>query len=293
MAARPAALLRLLPLALLLPIGAPARPPAPPAFRAERLEAGGVHVRALRAGEAETTVVFLHGYAESLVSWRPVLDRVAPGHRVLALDLPGFGLSDKPAGPYDVRAQAARLRPLLAAEGRPLVLVGHSMGGAVALALAADGTLPVAAVALVAPAGFGLSEAATPLQASGAASLLAAVAPLALPVHAPDWLAEPETAMAYEPALDPAYHRAARAALRDVEFGALDALARDVRAPVLLVWGRLDPTTPHAGSTRLLASLPCARLASLDRAFHRPHQAQADTVAALLLDFLGDPRCDG
>ncbi|HEX5632894.1 MAG TPA: alpha/beta fold hydrolase, partial [Gemmatimonadales bacterium] len=155
---------RLAPLVLLLPTeGRGGHVPAP--HRAERLASGGVHVRALRAGEGDTTVVFLHGYAESLVSWREVIDHVAPHHRVLALDLPGFGLSDKPSGPYDVAAQAARLRPLLAAEGRPLVLVGHSMGGAVALALVADGALPVTRLVLVSPAGFGLSEAAAPLQA--------------------------------------------------------------------------------------------------------------------------------
>jgi pimeloyl-ACP methyl ester carboxylesterase len=282
--------LRLTPLVLLLPTEGPGGHVGAP-YRAERVETGGVHVRALRAGRGDTTVVFLHGYAESLVSWREVIGRVAPRHRVLAVDLPGFGLSDKPPGRYDVAAQAARLRPLLAAEGRPLVLVGHSMGGAVALALAAGDALPVSRLVLVAPAGFGLSDAAAPLQASGAARVLAALAPLALPVHAPDWLDEGREARSYAPALDPAYHHAARSALRDTDFGALDSLAGEVTAPTLVIWGRLDPTTPWSGSARLRRALPCSRLATLERAFHRPHQAQADTVASLLLDFLGDPRC--
>ena len=72
-----------------------------PPHRAEWIRVDDRRLRALRAGAGDTTLLFLHGYGESLLTWRYLLDRVPPHFRVLAIDLPGFGLSDKPDTTYD------------------------------------------------------------------------------------------------------------------------------------------------------------------------------------------------
>jgi len=82
--------------------------------QAEYVDAGGVRLRALRAGTGDTTLLFLHGYGESLLSWRLVLDRFTSRFRVLAVDLPGFGLSDKPDGPYTTEFMESVLSDLIA-----------------------------------------------------------------------------------------------------------------------------------------------------------------------------------
>jgi pimeloyl-ACP methyl ester carboxylesterase len=93
-------------------------------------EAGDVSVRAVEAGTGPPTIVLLHGFGEHLLTWRGILDPLAVDARVVALDLPGFGGSDKPAGPWSVEAMTDRVIAFLAAWTEPPVtLVGHSMGG--------------------------------------------------------------------------------------------------------------------------------------------------------------------
>ena len=82
-------------------------------------------------------LVFVHGFPLSRGVWHKQIDAFRSSHRVIAPDLPGFGESDARPGPTTMTAYAADVRALLQhlATG-PVVLVGHSMGGYVALAFA-------------------------------------------------------------------------------------------------------------------------------------------------------------
>src|SRR5207248_8172184 len=124
--------------------------------RAEWLDAGDTRVRAVRAGAGDTTVLLLHGFAESLFTWRSILDPLARTYRVVALDLPGFGGSEKPDVPYTLDAMTERLSRFLDrwTQGS-VVVIGQSMGGALAAALALRRPDRVVAVVLIAPAGAG------------------------------------------------------------------------------------------------------------------------------------------
>lgn len=88
----------------------------------------------------ERAVVLLHGYSASVEWWQPVAEELAAaGRRVIAIDLVGHGGSEAPrdAGQYGAQAQTTGVRQALAALGvRHAVLIGHSMGGAVATAVA-------------------------------------------------------------------------------------------------------------------------------------------------------------
>lgn len=103
------------------------------------------------------TLIFVHGLGSYLKFWRYQLDHFAEaGYRVLALDLPGYGKSDKPASfPYTTEAMADVVRAFARTVGaeRP-ILVGHSMGGQVALSYAIRFPGELSALVLTAPAGF-------------------------------------------------------------------------------------------------------------------------------------------
>lgn len=103
------------------------------------------------------TLVFIHGLGSYLKFWRYQLDHfAAQGYRVIAVDLPGYGKSDKPASfPYTMEAMADTVRELLGHLGvqRP-VLIGHSMGGQTALSYAIRYPREPRAVVLTSPAGF-------------------------------------------------------------------------------------------------------------------------------------------
>src|SRR5512141_88632 len=112
------------------------RQPHPP-HRAEMLQAGDVRVRTVRAGRGAPTFVLIHGFGEHLLTWRGIFDLLARDHRALAFDIPGFGGSDKPPGPYTLEATAGRVGDFLARyTSPPVVLVGNSMGGAIAAEVA-------------------------------------------------------------------------------------------------------------------------------------------------------------
>jgi pimeloyl-ACP methyl ester carboxylesterase len=267
-----------------------ARPP----HRAEWLEAGGLRLRALRAGSGDTTLLFLHGYGESLVGWRLVLDRFTPQYRVLAIDLPGFGLSDKPAGPYTNQFMAAVLNDLLSrATTGPVVVVGHSLGGQLAAQLAIVNPDRVVAAILIAPSGAGIS----PLlgDTSGVASAVthwvASAAGYVLPIHDPAWLAEDSASLAYVPSEDSSGLAAARDVLDEFDFSSLQTRFSELRQPVLLIWGRNDPTIPYGIGERIARMLPCRQFVTLKATLHRPQQTRPDTVAAEMLGFLKHPSC--
>jgi lipase len=105
---------------------------------------------------AGTPVVALHGSASTGAQWRSLAGYLAPRHRVLTPDLAGYGRSGKPAAPVTMATEAAFLRPLLAEAGAPVHLVGHSFGGAVALAVAVTMPERVRSLTLIEPAGFRL-----------------------------------------------------------------------------------------------------------------------------------------
>lgn len=107
--------------------------------------------------EGKRTLVFIHGLGSYLKFWRYQLDTFArQGYRVIAVDLPGYGKSSKPATfPYTMVAQADAVRALVQHLGleKP-TLIGHSMGGQIALTYAIRWPTEPGALVLTAPAGF-------------------------------------------------------------------------------------------------------------------------------------------
>lgn len=107
--------------------------------------------------EGQQTLVFIHGLGSYLKFWRYQLDEFAArGYRVIALDMLGYGKSDKPATfPYTMEAMADVVHELVGKVGasKP-VLVGHSMGGQTALSYAIRYPEDVGALVLTSPAGF-------------------------------------------------------------------------------------------------------------------------------------------
>ena len=251
---------------------------------AEWLQADDVVLRTVRLGAGDTTLVLLHGYGESLMSWRAVADRLGTRFRVVAVDLPGFGVSDKPAGPYTLDAMHRRMAAFISRWTKgPVIVIGHSMGGEIAASLAMSEPRIVAAV-LIAPAGYEIAGVIDSLPA-GVAGLAGAATPLVIPVHDPQWLREPDSLAAYDPVLDTAYRLAARTVLEQFDFAALRERFRSLAKPVLVIWGRHDPTIPFETGEAIMAELPCATFVPIDAALHRPHQAQPDRVAAAIEQF--------
>jgi pimeloyl-ACP methyl ester carboxylesterase len=121
---------------------------------------GGGTLRLLEGGDGPP-LVLLHGRGSAASTWFPLLPALAIEHRVLALDLPGFGSSSATPGPLRTAEDGLRffVEPvetvLSALAPGPMTLVGHSLGGLVALELVLRGRVPVERLVLVDAMGLG------------------------------------------------------------------------------------------------------------------------------------------
>ncbi len=114
---------------------------------------GAVHWAAAGTG---APVVALHGSASTGAQWRSLTGWLEGRFRVFTPDLAGYGRSGRPLGAPSLAAEAAFLRPVFEAAGGPVHLVGHSFGGAVALAAAITMPQAVRSLTLIEPAAFRL-----------------------------------------------------------------------------------------------------------------------------------------
>jgi pyruvate dehydrogenase E2 component (dihydrolipoamide acetyltransferase) len=125
----------------------------------ETIEAKGRRFRYLALGEGEgPPIIFLHGFGGDLNNWQYNQEALAESHATYAVDLPGHGGSSKDLGPGHVHigALAAAMLDFLDAKGIGKAhLVGHSLGGAVALDLALNHAERVASATLICSAGLG------------------------------------------------------------------------------------------------------------------------------------------
>ena len=257
-----------------------------------------VHVHELGAGPP---VLLLHGSGPGTTgwgAWRIVAETLATRHRVIVPDQAGFGGTPFPGGaPGALESRRAvwldQARAVMAARGaRRYAVVGHSMGGAVALALAATERLRVTRVVAVAsmgasmplPAALDALWAARP-EGDGARSMLS------LLYHDPALVTDEavrarDAAMragadAFAPLFPPPRERW----VRDLALGS-DTLAAVV-APVLLVHGAHDRLTPFEfAALPLLEQLRDARLYALARCGHVPALEHQQEFLRVLTDFL-------
>lgn len=255
-------------------------------------------------GHAET-VLLVHGLGQNgHRDWMGVIPALAEHYHVLALDLPGFGFSDRPPGRYSPTQYARLLQWLVAASGRERVhLVGHSMGGAVALRFATGFPDQLERLALVSVAGvlersaFVQHSSALPLQLD---SVPAAVRGLA-EEQLRQWggklldmannLPDPinllrQSNSAWNTLLgDSPNINAALALVEENYTAALDQIA----VPTLIIWGEQDPVAPVRTGELLAGSLQRAELVVFPGVGHVPMQ-QRGKFNSLLLSHLSGER---
>jgi pimeloyl-ACP methyl ester carboxylesterase len=121
----------------------------------QHVQVEGIDVAYVDSGTPGPPVVLIHGLSSSIGFWEYQLPELSKDHRVLALDLPGFGASARPDAPYTPPWFAHVVSAWMDAIGLPsAAVVGHSMGGQIAITLALQDPARVDALVLSAPAGI-------------------------------------------------------------------------------------------------------------------------------------------
>jgi len=279
-----------------------------PSFEAHEIDLHGHRAVYRTAGEGPT-VVLIHGMINSSRHWGDVAERLAPTHRVIAPDLIGHGDSATPRGDYSLGAHAASIRDLLVTLGvERATLVGHSLGGGVAMQFFYQFPQMVERLALVSSGGLG--QEVSPLLRGAALPGSAALLRLATNRRLVAGLAGAgatlrrrgvaggvymqATARALAPLRDPGSRRAFLQTLRAVidvrgqRVSARDRLYLLGEMPTLIVWGERDRTIPPEHGREAEREIPNCRFVSLPGVAHFPNLEDPDGLARALLAFLAE-----
>jgi pimeloyl-ACP methyl ester carboxylesterase len=266
-------------------------------------------------------VLLIHGFGGSIGHWRHNMPVLAQHHTVYAVDLMGFGASQKGDAAYTTAFWVDQMyefwRHLI---GEPVVLVGHSIGSSICIALAAQHpdmvkaivmfTLPDASVlevpAALRPVTAALGSALSPVL--GLVKRLITLPPLFRPLF---WLVRRPSVVqnwarsAYGDAScvdaelvavfsDPAYERGAARALaamvnakppKHLDYSARTLLP-NIQVPMLLIWGKADRAVPPSLAAKCLPFNPRIELIELEGAGHCPHDECPEPMNAQILSWI-------
>jgi len=250
-------------------------------------DVGGRKVSYAGAGADGDVVLLVHGYGGDRNSWLFLQEPLAAKHRVYALDLPGHGTSAKDVGDGTLEVLADAVVAVLTAVGAGRAhLVGHSVGGAVALAVAARDPGRIASLTLIAPSGFGPEINAGYLRGFADAQTRRELKPVVGQLFADDQLVTRQLVddlLAYKrlDGVDEALHTLAGALLDgDAQRGDSAALVTALAGavPVTVIWGSADRIIPAAQA----GSVPGAVRHLVDGAGHMPHMERPGEVQAAI-----------
>jgi pimeloyl-ACP methyl ester carboxylesterase len=253
-------------------------------------------------------LLLIHGMGGTLENWEVVIELLSRDHTVIAPDLPGHGSSAPGAGDYSIGALAAGLRDLLVALGHDrATLVGHSLGGGIAmqfayqfpeimerLVLVSSGGLgsevsPVLRAAALPGANLFIAATAGPGRAAGSA-LARGLGAIGLKPKAD----VAEVARGYASLADPDHRAAFLATLRSVvstggqRVNAGDRLYLTEGVPVLIIWGARDPIIPVRHGEDACRAIPGSRLEIFDEVGHMPQVEVPGRFVAVLERFLAE-----
>jgi 4,5:9,10-diseco-3-hydroxy-5,9,17-trioxoandrosta-1(10),2-diene-4-oate hydrolase len=268
------------------------------------IKIGEINTRYWCLGDRGSTLILIHGFGASVEIWQHNIWALSQQHRVYALDLVGFGRTDKPPGPYDPPVFIRFMDDFMnALDIRSASLVGLSLGGGIALKYAVDFPNKVEKLVLVDSAGLG-------------PKVILSLRLMSLPFVG-ELMTRPSRKQAYL-FFKPAVYDSAplKGAFSDLYFelfsmpGAQSALLRVLRsmcnifgakkeslkligpeldkvtAQTLIVWGRQDAVIPIDYAYLAKSKLPNSQLRIFEQCGHMPNFEKPDEFNESVLEFL-------
>ena len=270
------------------------------------------YLRSPRFDSDTPPLMLLHGFGTSIGHWRHNLETLSQAHTVYALDMLGFGASEKAIAPYDASFWVEQIydfwRTFI---HRPVVLIGNSIGSLIALTAAARHPEMVQGLIMLSLPDPSVREEMVPAWLNPAIATVESwftspliLGPLFRLVRRPQ-IVRPWAKLAYAnptavtdelieiltgPAQDRGSARAFCAILKSMtnpKFGPrVKDLLPTLKLPMLLLWGKCDRMVPPQLAQQFRTYNPQLQVIELDNAGHCPHDEQPEVINALMLDWL-------
>ena len=246
------------------------------------IEVDGNRVIYFAGGSGDRTIVLVHGVNDQAGSWVSVVPPLMNDSRVIAIDLPGHGESAPATGPLPISLMVKALQTVIDREspGKPVVLVGNSMGGWVSMLYAADHQARLSRLVLEDASGMTWDLSHVPFYPKNRDEALK----LLRLVHGPD-------APIADYLVDAMLHSAAsmpqtRVLRAGAVFAVVDPRLHDITMPVTMIWGAHDGLLPLAYADALHKHLSGSTLHIIDNAAHIPHRQAPAEFTRLLREAL-------
>lgn len=277
-----------------------------PQFDEREIDVHGRRVLYRVAGSGPT-IVLIHGMLNSSGHWRAVAQNLASDYTVIAPDLIGHGDSPAPRGDYSLGAHAASIRDLMAATGvERATIVGHSLGGGVAMQFFYQFPQRVERLVLVSSGGLG--HEVSPLLRTAALPGISTLLSLTLHPRLLEGLWQAGAHPRWRHARVGISMQAVSRALRRLESAASrEAFLQTLRAvidtrgqrvsatdrlylldtlPTMIVWGERDRLIPLSHGRAAHEAVPHSHFRTLPRAAHFPHLEDPDGLSKALREFI-------
>ena len=270
------------------------------------IKVGNIRTRYWALGDGKSTAILIHGLGGYIENWEDNIAALAQDRRVYALDLAGFGRSDKPQTRFSIPYFTEIVKEFMIVQDvDKAALIGESMGGAIVLQFALQYSHQVEKMVLADSVGLGkeveiysrigslpiLGELFTRPNRKGSAQLARRL------FYNQDLITDQMVEEGYEMSSLPGAQRCLLSALRsmyniwgvksDVYRPILNRL-EEIRVPTLIIWGAQDRLLPVAYAHLAAQRLPNVKLHIFDPCGHVPIIERAQEFNALVIDFLSN-----
>ena len=272
-------------------------------FKTVQTPAGPLRLAVIEKGQGRP-VLLLHGFATSSYTWHAIIPELAKKYRVIAIDLRGFGASDKPLdGRYSIQDQADTVSAFIEQENlRDLTVIGHSFGGGITLSLALKAgeqakprirnivlidtiayrqPMPIFFRLVQVPMVGDLGMALVPPEVQASQGLR-------LAYYNKDKISERDVAEYAHALNSPAAKHALMKTIEMIVPDNIDEIAsryKTIKMPALILWCQQDRVVPVTMGLRLREEMPSSELALFTECGHMPQEEKPGETVAVIQAF--------
>jgi len=273
-------------------------------FRTVRTPSGPLKLAVIERGQGRP-VLLLHGFATSSYTWHAIIPELSKNHRVIAIDLRGFGASDKPLDDhYSIQDQAEAVQAFIEQENlRNLTVIGHSYGGGITLTLALNegkerkprirNIVLIDTIAYRQPVPIFFKLLQIPMVGDIGMTLvppeIQARQGLRLAYYDPDKITGQDIAEYANTLYSSAARHALTKTIEQMIPENIDELAlryKTIKLPTLIVWCQQDKVVPVVLGLRLHEEMRSSELALFTHCGHMPQEEKPEDTAAAIQAFL-------